>query len=159
MDLNQNPFFLSTIFLLLFSNRIGNKIYIFLVKALQSCIQLENTELKQRLLRIKVAHNGGGVGNPARSIRGSGKVQRMTTKSFIDHPGRKIQLKEINKMLWCLLHSMKNREQVKINILQIERTKLRGKVLLSKARRCIQNRGTNSEFSTQTKLCCQPGDS
>lgn len=109
---------------------------------------------------MKVAHSGVGLGNPVRSIRHSDKVQKMTTKSFIDHSGRKTQLrsKEINKMLWRLLHSMKNREWVKINILQIERTKLRGKVLLSKALRCIQNRGTNSEFSTQTKLCCQPGE-
>lgn len=125
---------------------------------LLSCVGLENTVLKQWLLRMKVPHNSMGVGNPVRSIRGSDKIQRMTTRSFIDHSGKKMQLrsKEINKMLWCLLCSMKNREQVKINILQIERTKLRGKVSLSKAARCTQNSSTKSEFSTQTKLCWQP---
>lgn len=59
---------------------------------------------------MKGAHTGVGLSNPVRSIRGSGKAQRMTSKSFIDPSGRKTQLKikEINKMLWCLLHSMKN---------------------------------------------------
>lgn len=62
-------------------------------------------------------------------------------------------------MLWCLLHSMKNRERVEINILQTERTKLRGKVLLSKPLQCVRNRGTNPDFSTQTKLCFQIAES
>lgn len=117
--------------------------------------------MKQQLLRMKAAHNGMGLGNPLRSIRGSDKVQRMTSKAFIGHSGRKTQLrsKEINKMLWWLLCSMKNSVRVKIGILQIGRTKLRGKILLSKALRCMQKKGMNSDFGTQTELCCQPGES
>lgn len=107
---------------------------------------------------MKTVHNDMGLGNPVRSIRGSDEVHRKTAKSFIDHSGRKTELrsKEINKMLRCLLNSVKNGGRVKINILQIEKDKVKAKVLLSKALRCIQNRGTNSEFSLQTNLCCQP---
>lgn len=70
----------------------------------------ENTELKQWLPRMKGFHTGVGLGNPERSIRGLDKAQRMTSKSFIGHSARKTQLKikAMNKMLWCLLHSMKN---------------------------------------------------
>lgn len=59
---------------------------------------------------MKGAHTGVGLSNPVRSIKGLDEAQRMTSKPFIDPSGRKTQfkIKEINKMLWCLLHSMKN---------------------------------------------------
>lgn len=113
--------------------------------------------LKQQLLRMKIVHNDMGLGNPVRSIS-LDEVQRKTAKSFIDRSGRKTELrsKEINKMLRSLLNSVKNGERVKINILQIEKDKVKAKVLLSKPLRCVQNRGANSEFSMQNNLCCQP---
>lgn len=78
---------------------------------------------------MKIAYKDMGLGNPVRSIRGLDEVHRKTAKYFIDHSGRKTELRswKINKMLLCLLNSMKNREWVKINILQIEKDKVKGK--------------------------------
>lgn len=73
-----------------YSDRVGNKINVSWER--QSWIWLENTELKQWLPRMKGFHTGVELGNPERSIRGLDKAQRMKSKSFIDHSGRKTQL-------------------------------------------------------------------
>lgn len=104
-------------FLLFFVMGLGTRL-MFAAKG--SPVGLENTVFKQWLPGMKGC-SGVGLGNPVRSIRGLDKAQRMRTRSFIDHSGRKTQLKikEINKMLWCLLRCKNICKNIQLDFLRV----------------------------------------